>query len=192
MSASIEYSPPRSHNLCICHCYDFWTKARSAAVKADYPLPPGQFDASIASAPFDPLGQAALNLSRDYVLTNSTPPTWMVDRVTHSTARSVYRVHRNTIAPWNDFGAPVIQYWNIVPQVDKLVEQGVYRHCFQRAGFSRARNKGNVKALIYEFIEMAPPTAAMVATSLDLQIDIQFCSSGSKDLRSVRSLAIQI
>ena len=106
----------------------------------------------MAGALFDPWGPPALDLSRDLILTNPTPPTLVADRVTHSTTRSVYRVHWNTIAPWEDFGARVIQYWNNVPQVDKqtnVMEQAAYQDRFQCVGFSMAGNEGNVRALIF-------------------------------------------
>jgi len=109
----------------------------------------------MAVAPFDPWGQPALDLSRDLILTNPTPLTLVADRVTHSTTRSVYRVHWNTIAPWNDFGARVIHYWNNVSQVDKqtnVMERAAYRDRFQRVEFSMAGNEGNVRALIFEFV----------------------------------------
>ena len=117
----------------------------------------------MAVAPFDPWGQPALDLSRDLILTNPTPPTLVADRVTHSTTRSVYRVHWNTIAPWNDFGAQVIRYWNNVPQVDKqanVMAQEDYRGCFQRVGFSVAGNEGNVRVLIHDFMEAVHLAAA--------------------------------
>ena len=114
-------------------------------------------------APYDPWGLPAFDLSRDYVLTNPTPPTLIADRVTHSTTRSVYRVHWNTIAPWNDFSTRVIQYWNSIPQLDKqanVIAQEGYRHCFQRVGFSTAGNEGNVRALIFEFVAAVHSAAA--------------------------------
>jgi len=84
----------------------------------------------MAVALFDPWGQPALDLPRNFILTSPTPPTLVADRVTHSTTRSVYRVHWKTIRPWNDFGAQVIQYWNNVLQVDKqthVMAQEEYR-----------------------------------------------------------------
>jgi len=52
----------------------------------------------MAVALFDPWAQSTLDLSHDLILTNLTPPTLVADRVTHSTIRSVYYVHWNTIA----------------------------------------------------------------------------------------------
>jgi len=117
----------------------------------------------MAVAPFDWWAQPVLDLSRELILTSPTPPTLIADRVTHSTTRSVYRVHWNTIAPWNDFAAQVIHYWNNVPQVDKqahVMEQGDYRGCFQRVGFSVAGNEGNVRVLIHDFMEAVHLAAA--------------------------------
>ena len=76
---------------------------------------------------------------------------------------------------WNNFGAQVIQYWNNVPQVDKqanVMAQEDYRGCFQRVGFSVAGNKGNVRVLIYDFMEAVHLAAAMAVLPLDRLIDI--------------------
>jgi len=115
------------------------------------------------AAPFDPWGQAAFDLSRDYVLTHSTPPVMVSNLLTNSTTRSVYRLHWNTIAIWNDFGARVIQYWNAVLQVDKqtnVMTGTAYGDRFRAVGNSAAGNEGDVKALINEFIQPAHSAAA--------------------------------
>ena len=72
-------------------------------------------------------------------------------------------MHWNTIAPSNDFGARVIQYWNNVSQVDKqtnVMEQAGYRDRFQCVGFSMAGNEENVRALIFEFVAAVHSAAA--------------------------------
>jgi len=85
--------------------------------------------------------------------------------------------------------AHVIQYWNNVPQADKqtkVMERRKSRGRFQSVRFSTVGNKGNVRALIYEFGRWfipPPPMGATEAMSLDLPIDIQFCSSGNKESR---------
>ena len=117
----------------------------------------------MAAAPFDPWGQLALELSCDYVLTNPMPPTLVADRVTHSTTRLVYRVHWNTITPWNDFSAQVIQYRNNVLQFNKqtnVMVQEEYRGHFHHVRFSIAGNTGNVRALICEVVEAVHSAAA--------------------------------
>ena len=115
------------------------------------------------AAPFDPWGQAAFDLSRNYVLTNPTPPVTVSNLLTNSTTRSVYRLHWNTIAHWNDFGAQVVQYWNAVPQVDKqanVMTRTAYGDRFQDVGYSRAGNEGDVKALISAFVQPVHSSAA--------------------------------
>jgi len=115
------------------------------------------------AAPYDPWAQPAFDLSRDYVLTNPTPPSLIADVVTHSTTRSVYRLHWNTITPWNDFGARVIQYWNNILQLDKqtnVMTRGDYGARFRDVGYSRAGNEGDVRALIIEFVQAVHSSAA--------------------------------
>jgi hypothetical protein len=109
------------------------------------------------------VGPACFYLSCDYVLTNPTPPTLIADVLTHSTTRSVYRLHWNTITPWNDFGTRVIQYWNNTLQLDKqtnVMTGGDYGARSRDVGYSRAGNEGDVRALIIEFVQAVHSSAA--------------------------------
>jgi hypothetical protein len=115
------------------------------------------------AAQFDPWGPPPLDLPRYYVLTHSTPPVLISNLLTNSTTRSVYRLHWNTIAIWDDFGARVIQYWNTVPQLDKqnnVMIGGEYGARFRAVGYSAAGNEGDVKALVNEFVQPVHSAAA--------------------------------
>jgi hypothetical protein len=108
------------------------------------------------AAPFNPWGQSPFDLSRDDALTHSTPPITVSNLWTNSTTRSAYRLHWDTIAVWNDFGARVNQYWTVVPQVDKqsnVMTRTAYGDRFQAVSTSAAGNEGDVKALVNEFIQ---------------------------------------
>jgi hypothetical protein len=125
-------------------------------------LPRDKFDTAMA-AQFDPCGPPPFDLSRDYVLTHSTPPIGISNLLTNSTTRSVYRLHWNTINVWDDFGPRVIQYWNNVPQHDKqglVMPQAAYGYLFQSVGHSVAGNEGDVKALVNEFVQPVHSAAA--------------------------------
>ena len=115
------------------------------------------------AVPYNPQQQLLFDLSRDFVLTHSTPPVAVANVLTNSTTQSVYRLHWNTITPWNGFGNTVIQYWNAVPQHDKqenVITQGAYADHFQSVGFSQAGNEGNIKALIDLFVQSVHSSAA--------------------------------
>jgi len=115
------------------------------------------------AAPFNLQLQLLFDLSQDFVLTQSTPPVTVTNVLTNSTTQSVYRLHWNTITPWNGFGANVIQYWNAVSQHDKqanVITQGEYGGHFQSVGFSQAGNEGNIKALIDLFVQSVHSSAA--------------------------------
>ena len=115
------------------------------------------------AALFNPQLQLLFDLSRDFVLTHSTPPVAVANVLTNSTTRSVYRLHWNTITPWNDFGTSVIQYWNAVPHHDKqanVMTQGEYGGRYQRVRNSPAGNAGAITALISEFVEAVHSSAA--------------------------------
>jgi hypothetical protein len=112
---------------------------------------------------YNPQVQPIFDLSRDFVLTYSTPAVTLSDVLTSSTTQSVYRLHWNTIALWNDFGPQVIQYWNAVPQFDKqsnVMTRTAYGDRFQAVGYSTAGNEGDVKALVNEFVQPVHSAAA--------------------------------
>jgi hypothetical protein len=115
------------------------------------------------AAQYNPLAQPLFDLSRDFILTYPTPPITVSNVLTNSTTRSVYRLRWNTIMPWNDFGARVIQYLATVPQDDKqanVITQGEYSGRYQRVMNSPAGNEGLVKALVGDFIEPIHSAAA--------------------------------
>jgi hypothetical protein len=108
-------------------------------------------------------GQPPFDTSREYVLTHSTPPIRIANLLTNSTTRSTYRLHWNRIALWNDFSDRVIQYWNTVPQLDRqgnVMLWWDYVMRFRRVGNSEAGNEGEVKTLIYDFVEQTHSAAA--------------------------------
>jgi hypothetical protein len=107
------------------------------------------------AAQFDPWAQV-FNLSREYILTNPTPPIRIADIVSQSTTMSTYRLHWNTIAIWGNFGDLVQQYWNnVVSQADKqeyVFTQDAYRTVLQAlATDMRVSNEGNVKVCVDTF-----------------------------------------
>jgi len=115
------------------------------------------------AAPFNAWVQPAFDLFHDDALMHPTLPTLIADVVLQSTTRSVYRLHWNTIAIWNDLSARVIQYWNSVPQLDKqtnVITIGEYTGRFNRVGFSRAGNEGDITAIILDFVQPVQSSAA--------------------------------
>lgn len=108
-------------------------------------------------AQYDPRALQPFDLSREFVLTHSTPPIQVANVLTNSTTRSTYRLHWNWLALWENFGALVSHYWdNVVPQADKhtnVFTQGEYSGIVQDvATDSRVGNEGDVKARIQEFV----------------------------------------
>lgn len=98
------------------------------------------------AAQYDPWAIQTFDLSRQYILSNPTPPIRIANVVTNSTTRSTYRLHWNWLALWDDFEALVYQYWNnVVPQADeqrKVYSRGSYSNasagcCYRFESFQR-------------------------------------------------------
>ena len=108
------------------------------------------------AAVFDPWAQVQFNLSREYVLSNPIPPVQIADTCSHSTTKSVYRLHWNGIGLWNNFGNLVNQYWNnVVSQADKqqyVSYRDAYRVALQTVAKDiRVSDKEIVKVCIDTF-----------------------------------------
>jgi hypothetical protein len=109
------------------------------------------------AAQYDPRAPQTFNLSRQFILTNATPPIQVANVLTNSTTKSTYRLHWDWISLWEDFGDRVYQYWNnVVPQADKqrnVYTQAAYSERVQTvATFTRVANEGDVKGRIQEFV----------------------------------------
>lgn len=117
------------------------------------------------AAPANPWAPVAFDLSREYILTSPTPPIRVANVVTNSTTRSRFRLHWNWIAPWDDFGGLVQQYWNdVVPQIDKqrnVYAQSAYFDMLQNVATDfRVSNEGKIKVCIDMFVVNVHSAAA--------------------------------
>jgi hypothetical protein len=107
------------------------------------------------AAQYDPW-TSVFDLSREYILSNPTPPIQIADSHSASTTRSTYRLHWNGIALWADFGDLVHQYWNnVVTPDDKqqyVFDTGSYSRAVQQIAMeTRVSNESNVKVCIDAF-----------------------------------------
>ena len=113
---------------------------------------------------YDPYALQTFDLSREFILSYSTPPILVANQLTNSTTRSIYRLHWDWIALWDNFGNCVYHYWNNVPQIDKesnVFTQIAYRFVTQRvATYTGVGNEGDVKNRIQEFVEPVHSAAA--------------------------------
>ena len=105
---------------------------------------------------YDPYAVVAFNLSRDYILSQSTPLINPGDSLSESTTKSTYRLHWNEIYLWDNFGDSVGNYWNnVVSQADKqrdVFTQHTYSNAVQSlATDMRVTNEGNIKVCIDKF-----------------------------------------
>jgi hypothetical protein len=102
---------------------------------------------------YDPYAVVAFNLSRDYILSQSTPPINPGDTLSESTTKSTYSLHWNEIYLWDNFRDSVGNYWNnVVSQADKQCDvftQHTYSNAVQTlATDMRVTNEGNIKVCI--------------------------------------------